>query len=131
MWKDYSKSYLKNNRASAISVMTAAFISALLLSLLCSLFYNLWGYEVERVKAETGAWEGRLTGEIGSEVLELIQNYGNVEQAVWNETCSDGQEGVLDLYFKDKRSIFADMLRIAEMAGLSEDHAACNNGFVK
>ena len=126
MWKDYSKSYLKNNRASAISVMMAAFISALLLSLLCSLFYNLWGYEVERVKAETGAWEGRLTGEIGSEVLELIQNYGNVEQAVWNETCSDGQEGVLDLYFKDKRSIFADMPRIAEMAGLSADHAACN-----
>ena len=48
MWKDYSKGYLKHNRASGISVMTAAFISALLLSLLCSLFYNLWAYEVER-----------------------------------------------------------------------------------
>ena len=62
MWKDYSKGYLKNNRASGISVMTAAFISALLLSLLCSLFYNLWAYEVERVKADVGDWEGRLNG---------------------------------------------------------------------
>ena len=50
MWKDYSASYIKNNRASGVSVMTAAFISALLLSLLCSLFYNVWIYEVEYTK---------------------------------------------------------------------------------
>lgn len=30
--------------------MIAAFISALLLSLLCGLFYNLWKYEVERIE---------------------------------------------------------------------------------
>ncbi len=49
MWKDYSSGYLKNNRSSAVSVITAAFVSALLLSLLCGLFYNLWKYEVERI----------------------------------------------------------------------------------
>ena len=126
MWKDYSKGYLKNNRASGISVMTAAFISALLLSLLCSLFYNLWGYEVERVKADVGDWEGRLTGEISGEDLELIQNYGNVERAVFSEGPSEGQEESADLYFKDKRSIFQDMPRIAELAGLSEKDVTCN-----
>nr|WP_302141591.1 ABC transporter permease [uncultured Schaedlerella sp.] len=126
MWKDYSKGYLKNNRASGISVMTAAFISALLLSLLCSLFYNLWAYEVERVKADVGDWEGRLTGEISGENLELIQNYGNVERAVFSEGPSEGQEESADLYFKDKRSIFQDMPRIAELAGLSEKDVTCN-----
>ncbi len=126
MWKDYSKGYLKNNRASGISVMTAAFISALLLSLLCSLFYNLWAYEVERVKADVGDWEGRLTGEISGEDLELIQNYGNVERAVFSEGPSEGQEESADLYFKDKRSIFQDMPRIAELAGLSEKDVTCN-----
>ncbi|MCM1267525.1 MAG: ABC transporter permease [Bacteroidales bacterium] len=52
MWKDYTKGYLKNNRASAVSVMSASFVSALLLSFLSALFYNLWKYEVERLTAE-------------------------------------------------------------------------------
>lgn len=52
MWKEYSAGYLKNNRATAVSVMTAAFISSLLLSLLGSLFYNMWKYEAERLRAE-------------------------------------------------------------------------------
>lgn len=52
MWRDYSSGYLKNNRATAVSIMTAAFISSLLLSLLSSLFYNMWKYEVERLRAE-------------------------------------------------------------------------------
>lgn len=52
MWREYSSGYLKNNRAAAVSVMTAAFISSLLLSLLSVLFYNMWKYEVERLQAE-------------------------------------------------------------------------------
>lgn len=52
MWGEYSRGYLKNNRATAVSVMTAAFISSLLLSLLSCLFYNMWKYEVERLRAE-------------------------------------------------------------------------------
>ena len=79
MWKDYSAGYIKNNRASSMSVMVAAFISALLLSLLCGLFYNLWVYEIERIKVEEGDWQGRIIGEISAEDLDLIQNYANVE----------------------------------------------------
>ena len=40
MWREYSISYIKNNRASSISILAAAFISALFLSFLCSLFYG-------------------------------------------------------------------------------------------
>lgn len=64
MWKDFSASYIKNNRASSISLIAAAFISALFLSFLCSLFYNFWVYEVERIVQEEGDWQGRITGEI-------------------------------------------------------------------
>ena len=45
MWKDYSIGFIKKNRASSVSVMVAAFISTLFLSLLCGLFYNLVLYK--------------------------------------------------------------------------------------
>lgn len=118
MWKDYTVSYIKNNRASGISVMVAAFISALLLSILCSLFYNFWVYDVERIKAEEGDWQGRFTGKIDEEILAVIQNYANVERVVVNEELSDEQEIVADVYFKNTRTILEDMSRIAELAGL-------------
>lgn len=42
MWKNYARDYLKNNRAAGWSVVVTAFIAALFLSFLCSLFYNFW-----------------------------------------------------------------------------------------
>ena len=62
MWKDYSRSFIKKNRASSISVIIAAFISSLFLSVLCCLFYNYWNYEVESVVLEKGDWHGRIIG---------------------------------------------------------------------
>lgn len=121
MWKDYSSGYLKNNRASCLSVMIAAFISALLLSLLCSLFYNLWNYEVERIKVEEGGWQGRIAGTIGMEEIERIRNYANVEKALINEDLSDEQEIVVDVYLKKIKNVFRDMAEIVELAGLSEE----------
>ena len=121
MWNDYSISYIKNNRTSGTSVMVAAFISALLLSILCSLFYNFWVYDVERIKAEEGDWQGRFTGKIDEKMLAVIQNYANVERVVVNEELSDGQEIVADVYFKNMRTILEDMPRIAGLAGLSPE----------
>lgn len=125
MWKDYSSGYLKNNRASGISVMTAALVSSLLLSLLVSLFYNLWVYEAERLKAEEGGWQGRITAQVRQEDLQLIANHANVERVAVNEELSGGrdaggQEIVVDVYFKNMRTIFKDLPRIAELAGLPE-----------
>ena len=62
MWKEYSIGFIKGNRASSISVLAAAFISALFLSLLCGLFYNFWNYEIEAVVLEEGDWQGRVSG---------------------------------------------------------------------
>lgn len=97
--------------------MIAAFVSALLLSLLCTLSYNLWRYEIERIRTEEGEWQGRIAGEINETDLELIRTYANVESAVVNGELS-GENASVDICFKNRRSIFEDMPRIAELAGL-------------
>ncbi len=121
MWKDFSLSYLKNNRSSGISVMVATFISALLLSLLCGLFYNAWKYEVERIELEEGGWHSRILGEFTPEDLETIKNFANVEDVERNKKGYQGTEPSVDLYFSDKRAVFTDTPLIARELGIPQD----------
>lgn len=124
MWKDYSASFIKQNRASSVSIMVAAFISALFLSLLCSLFFNFWNYDVEQIVLEEGGWQGRITGEIDEEDLAMIQNFANVESASVNEELSKESEIVVDVYFQNTRTIYRDMPFITEKLGLDADAAS-------
>lgn len=124
MWKDYSRSYIKNNRASSISIIAAAFIAALFLSFLCSLFYGFWVYEVEGIILEEGDWQGRITAGINEEDLITIQNFSNVKTAVINNGLSGEQETVVDIYFENVRNIYKDMPLITEKLGLEEDVAS-------
>ena len=120
MWKDYSSSYIKNNRTAGLSVMIAVFISALLLSLLCGLFYNAWKYEVERIELDEGGWHSRILGELSVEDLETIKNFANVENAVVNEK-GEGTEPTIDIYFSDKKAVFSDTPHIAEQLGIGQE----------
>lgn len=126
MWKDFSASYIKNNRASSISLIAAAFISALFLSFLCSLFYNFWVYEVERIVQEEGDWQGRITGEISEDDLLTIQNFGNVEKAVVNEELSGDQVTVVDIRFENAGTIFQDMPLLVKKLDMEEEAASYN-----
>lgn len=126
MWKDYSVSYIKNNRASGLSVMAAAFISSLFLAFLCSMFYNLWVYEIEQIILDEGDWQGRITDELDDEDLKTIQNFGNVEKVVINTELSDEQETVIDIYFHNARTIFKDMPLIAEKLSLDKGAISYN-----
>ncbi len=133
MWNDYSKSYLKNNRASSISIMAAAFAAAMFLSLLCSIAYNFWAYDVERIVLEEGGWQGRIVCEtIGSDdlsednLLSLICQFANVEKAVINEELSQKGKTAADIYFKNARMIYRDMPLIAAHLGLNEDSIQYN-----
>ena len=121
MWKDYSSSYIKNNRSSSLSIMIAAFISALLLSLLCGLFYNAWKYEVERIVQEEGGWHSRIIGDFAQEDIEVIKNFANVKDAVVNIMENKGIEAVIDIYFDDMESVFSDTPHIAELVGISPE----------
>ncbi len=120
MWKDYSIEFIKKNRASSLSVFIAAFISALFLSLLCSLFYNFWNYEVESIRLEEGDWQGRITGTFDESMVSDIENFANVKTASINEELSDGQTLVMDICFHNMRTIYQDMPLIAERLGLSD-----------
>ena len=123
MWREYSSSYLKNNRSSGISVMIAAFICALLLSLLCSLFYNMWKYEVERIQQEEGGWQSRIAGEFDAADVELIQNFANIKKVALQE---DGAE----LYFDDMGAVLADTPQIAAALGVSAEDVTYHYGLL-
>ena len=73
MWKDYSRSFIKNSRASSVSIMVAAFIASLFLSFLCCMFYNFWVYEVEKIIIEEGGWQGRITGTVSYTHLDVYK----------------------------------------------------------
>lgn len=121
MWKEYSADYIKNNRSSSLSVRISAFISAVLLSLLCGLFYNAWKYEVERIELEEGGWHSRIAGELAQEDMEAIKNFATVKEAVVNETLGREGETVTDLYFYNCRNALSDTPRIARLIGAAPE----------
>ena len=106
--------------------MIAAFISALLLSLLCVLFYNAWKYETERIESEEGGWHSRIIGEFSPEDIETIKNFANVDDAVINENGYKGTEPTADLYFNDKKAVFLDTPHIAEQLGIPQERIVYN-----
>ena len=122
MWKDYIRNHIRGNRGSGLSVMIAALVSACFLSLLCCTLYNVWHYDVVRYQTEDGNYHARLTGEIGGEELELIQNSANVESAWINEEESEDGETAVDILLKDVSSAYEDLPRIAALAGLREEN---------
>lgn len=122
MWKDYSKSYIKNNPGSSISIIAAAFAATMFLSLLCSLAYNFWAYEVEKIILEEGDWQGRIIFEKPEKddlpaALSVIRQFANVERAAVNEELSGRGETVIDVYFNNARTVYRDMPLIAAQLG--------------
>ena len=122
MWKDYAKSYIKNNRASSISIMAAALVATMFLSLLCSIAYNFWIYEVEQITLEEGGWQGRIVcDKFDADDLSIVCQFANVENAVINEELSEPDEMVVDVYLQNARNIYRDMPLISKQLGLEED----------
>ena len=127
MWKDYSSGYIKNNRSSGMSVMIAAFISALLLSLLLGLFYNAWKYEIESIEQEEGGWQSRIVGEFTQEDMESIKNFANVKDVVISEKGAQIPEPVIDIYFDDMGAVLDDTMQIAKVLGVSSENVIYNH----
>ncbi len=128
MWKDYSRSYIKKNRASSVSIMAAVLAAAMFLSCVCSIAYNFWAYDVEKIMLEEGGWQGRIVCEtLGSDDLSVIRQFANVEKAVVNEELSSKEGTVADIYFKNARTIYRNMPFIAAQLGLKEDSIRYNS----
>lgn len=120
MWKDYSAGFMRNNRASSISLMATALIASLFLSFLCTLFYNLWQDSVRQTVEEEGDWQGRITGELEAEELKILEGFANVERVVVNRELSRERQKTVDVYFYNPRTIFRDMPLLTERLGLPE-----------
>ena len=127
MWKDYSLSYIKNNKSSAVTIITASFIAALFLAFLCSLFYDFWLDNIKGTELSEGSWHGRITIEKDKEAgLGKINNFANVEKVVINKELSGENEIVADIYFHNKRQVYNDMSEIINLPGLEKSNATYN-----
>ena len=82
--------------------------------------FNLWKYEIERIELEEGGWQGRIISELSENDIKKIQQFKNVERAELNEDLSD-EKTVIDIYFKNLRTIYSDMPGIARYLGVEEE----------
>ncbi|MBA4689091.1 MAG: ABC transporter permease [Candidatus Galacturonibacter soehngenii] len=112
MWKEYSVSYIKNNKTTSVSLMVAALISAMFLSLITSVFYNMWIDNINQIVKDEGDWQAKITVSISKKDSEKIQSIANVKNIKTIET-ENGTETFV--YFYDMGSIYKDMPIIAKL----------------
>ena len=132
MWKDFSSQYLKNNRASGAAIMAGAFLASLFLALLCSLFYQVWMDDIDRIRREEGDWQARIRvgGEEASpsvsadSLLPFLEGFGNVETVRVNSRLSRENETVYDLTFQNPRTVYQDVPLLLSSLGLEPNAAS-------
>ncbi len=128
MWRYYSRNYIKNNRASSISIMAAALAATMFLSLLCSIAYNFWMYDIEKIMLEEGDWQGRIVCEtFDADDLSIVCQFANVEKAVINREKSNKNETVINVYFRNARTIYRDLPFIAAQLAQDKDSVQYNS----
>ncbi len=121
IWKEYSLSYIRNNRISSISIVFVAFIASVLLSLTCGVFFNIWTDDIRLIELETGDWHGKLTGNITEDDVEFLERHASVKNVIFNET-DIGNGRTAYLYFDPMSSIYKDLPELAEKIGLTVDN---------
>lgn len=116
MWKEYSIGYLKKNKAASILIAISAFIAALFLSLISTIFYNIWTDNISRIIAEEGDWHGKLVGTFSEQEIKVIENFANVRDIVVNE--EDAEEPSVVLHFIHPSNTYEDLPKLAKLIGM-------------
>lgn len=124
MRKADSPGVVQKERPSGLTVRIAAFISALLLSLLCALLCNAWKYEAERLELTQGGWDSRILGELSAEELQTVQSFAHVRDAVQSDQAGGGS--TVDLYFSNRRCAIPETAQIARRLGIPQERIAYN-----
>lgn len=96
-------------------------MATLFLTILCSLFYNIWKYDVEQIIQKEGNWQARITANLDENELDRISDYKCVETVTNYYQKLDTDVEVTDITFFKMGRIYQDMPRIAKMLGLEED----------
>lgn len=76
-----NKTARRHISAAGAGVMTSAFLAVLFITVLCTLFYNLWQDDIRRLTQAEGGWHLRLAGSFGEEELALIRGFAHVQAA--------------------------------------------------
>lgn len=113
MWKDYSVNYLKKNKSTAVSIMVAVLVASMFISFLCTLFYNMRIDDMERIKADEGDWQVRITAALSDDEIKIIENFANVDKVIQSES--------IEVYFIKPSDIYEDMPLIAEKLNINSD----------
>ena len=116
MWREYSKSYIRNNKTYSSSVIITVMIASLFISFICTLFYNMWTDNIRRIISEEGDWQGKLSGAISEEDIETVKNYPNIRSVRIGEDEANYKELLITM--KNPRSIYEDLPEIAGQIGL-------------
>lgn len=113
MWKDYSVNYLKKNKSTAVSIMVAVLVASMFISFLCTLFYNMRIDDIDRIKADEGDWQVRITADLSDDEIKTISNFANVDKIIQSES--------VEIYFTNPSDIYEDMPLIAEKLNINSD----------
>ncbi len=76
--REYVWDTLRQNKRSAVIIMTALFLMTSLMSCFCGLVHTMWTDAVVLEKWHNGDWHGELFGGASGESLEQIKNYASV-----------------------------------------------------
>ncbi len=117
MWRDYTINYIKKNKSMIIFVMIAVLVASMFISLLSTLFYNMWIDDIERIKATEGDWQARITIKLNQEEIKEINNFENVEEVIISEDSS-----YINIYFSKISRIYEDMNLISEKLNISKEN---------
>lgn len=121
MWKHYIRGQLRQGRSAVLSVAAASFVSALLLALVCTLFYNLWRYDIQTVEHTEGPWHARLCGDLPAEALATLQNHLNVEWVEIDPELSGPGQTVVEIRLRHPTKALTDLPALAALAGLGPE----------
>lgn len=113
MWKDYSVNYLKKNKTTAVSIMAAVLAASMFISFLCTLFYNMRIDDIDRIKANEGDWQVRITAALSDDEIKTIENFANIDKVIQSES--------VEIYFTKPSQIYDDMPLIAEKVNINSD----------
>ena len=92
--------------------MVAALIAAMFLSLITSVFYNMWTDNINQIVSKEGDWQAKITGSVGEEERERIKVMANVKDVITTPTKNGGE---MLVYFYEMRSIYEDMPNLAKL----------------
>ena len=105
MWKEYSLNYLKKNKSTAAFIVIAIFVASMFISLLSTLFYNMWTNDIDRIKASEGDWQARIHIALSTDEMDTTnetsrnsRNCGNKKNSTKNTGSKNTHKDEMDRY---------------------------------